>query len=125
MGRQPIKKLRGWGLGKENLDPGIRSLVEDLNIHGYRTWASCEGGTGHGYSKAWISFGDIGSITSDEIGELKSIVRKHTSVPFKVTTYRGTLSIVFSKPLSKDRWTRAEEEGEGEDDPSSWSGEEV
>ena len=38
------------------LDPGIERAVLFLRQHGFRTYASCEGGEGHAYPKPTVRF---------------------------------------------------------------------
>ncbi len=99
MARKPVRRLSGWGHGKTDLDPGIRDLVLDLNSRGYRTWASCEGGIGHGYGYAWLTFPDLGKVSSREVEEIKVVVGRHTSVPYRLIKQGKTMVLTFSKPL--------------------------
>jgi len=121
MSRPSVRRLSGWGGGKAYLDPEIRDLVLDLNYHGFRTQQSCAGGKGHQYSKAWINMDGLGPITKDEAEEIKSIVRSHTDVPFRLVGVGGRFSrVIFYGPLKADRWTIEEEEDEGDEDPMTW-----
>jgi len=95
MSRKPIKRLRGWGGGKKELDSGIRNLVLDLARHGYKTYSSCEGGRGHDYCNAWIGFYE--DLSKEDIDEIKDIVEFHTSIPFIVDNH----GILFKGPLKE------------------------
>ncbi len=77
--------------GIEDIDSGIRDLIEDLNSSGFITEMSCQGDSprhqkldpGFRNIAAWIHIsGALEKMTRDELKELKSIIRSHTSVPF-------------------------------------------
>lgn len=48
-----LEKIRGF---KDFIDPLILPAVEVLNIHGFKTFESCQGGEGHCYSEPTVRF---------------------------------------------------------------------
>jgi len=101
--RKPVTRIYKGGWKSEgvedDLDPGVNSLIRDLNFHGYRTTASCEGGKGaglcHEYNKGWISLAEK-DLTKVEKEEIASIIKQHTDVPFWITK-RG--DVFFTRPI--------------------------
>jgi len=81
----------------EGLDIGITPILKDLWTKGYETRSSCEGGESH-YPTAYILLDRKRRLNSRQVAEIKSLIKKHTKIPFKIF---GWGAIVFKGPLNE------------------------
>jgi len=69
----------------EYLDEGIREIVRALNLEGYYTYWSCQGGGDHQHRRAFINV--KGFLDKEDRAEIRDIVERFTDVPFTIKDY--------------------------------------
>lgn len=83
-----------------HIDPEIKDLVRDLNIRGYRTFASCSGDQ-YPMGIIALSYPKSGRFTRGDYDRIKQIVRRYTSVPYMIEEGPGGVDLLFRGPIGR------------------------